>query len=624
MWGDDIHLVAIGGMRLSTDPARDAERAIATLHAAFDAGVNLIDTADAYALDASEAGHNERLIAAAVAAWPGERARIRIATKGGLTRPDGRWLPDGRARHLQAACQHSRESLAVSRIALYQLHASDPRVTWTTSVRAIAALHRSGAIEAAGLCNVTVKQIEAARSIVPIATVQAELNPWKDRAITSGVVEYCRKHGIRLLAFRPFGGGGGVRRVARDDLLKEIAGARRVSPSAVVLAWMRGLAPHLTPLPGPTRPETAVDCARGQLLTLDDGEQTALDRHFVIGRIRTSAPSWRRPDMRANAIERSPGGAVGRGTDIVMIMGLPGAGKSTRAAAMVADGFVRLNRDELGGSLGALVPKLTALLADDSARIVLDNTYLSRASRAPILDVARAHGRGVHGVWLETGIEDAQVNIVSRMLRSHGRLLASDELKATGRPDRLSPMALFRAQRELELPDASEGFTTLDVVPYIRQHDAGFSNRALILWSDGVIRPPRTQSTRDTPPWNDDLLAERRALLARYQAEGWRLLALSWEPQIAEHAATAAQVDEELARLRDRLRLDLEFHYCPHGAGPPVCWCRKPLPGLGVLLIRRYQLDPRQCLYVGSTPQDPPFARRLGFEYRAADEFFRG
>src|SRR5687768_2511366 len=119
--------LAMGGMRLSTAPDRDEARAVATLHAAFDAGVTLVDTADAYCGDASEAGHNERLIARALATWRGDASRVRVATKGGLTRPGGRWVPDGRARHLAAACAASRKALGVERIALYQLHAPDPR-----------------------------------------------------------------------------------------------------------------------------------------------------------------------------------------------------------------------------------------------------------------------------------------------------------------------------------------------------------------------------------------------------------------------------------------------------------------------------------------------------------------
>ena len=99
--------VAMGCMRLSTDRDRDDARAIVVLHAAFDAGVTLLDTADAYCWDQAESGHNERLIARALASWTGDRSQIRVATKGGLTRPQGSWVPDGRARHLAAACEAS-------------------------------------------------------------------------------------------------------------------------------------------------------------------------------------------------------------------------------------------------------------------------------------------------------------------------------------------------------------------------------------------------------------------------------------------------------------------------------------------------------------------------------------
>src|ERR1043166_315080 len=129
-------------MRLSTDPDRDDARAVAGLRAALDAGVTLLDTADAYCLDAADVGHNERLIAKALAAWDGDRSRILIATKGGLTRPEGRWVADGRARHLSAACEASVRALGAERIALYQLHAIDPRTSLSTSVRALAALQR--------------------------------------------------------------------------------------------------------------------------------------------------------------------------------------------------------------------------------------------------------------------------------------------------------------------------------------------------------------------------------------------------------------------------------------------------------------------------------------------------
>ena len=127
-------------MRLSTASDRDENRAIDVLHAAFDAGIVAVDTANAYCRDDTEIGHNERLLARALKTWRGDPATIRVATKGGLTRPHGQWIPDGRARSLIAACQASLRALDVSRIPLYQLHAPDPRVPFATSVRALDAL----------------------------------------------------------------------------------------------------------------------------------------------------------------------------------------------------------------------------------------------------------------------------------------------------------------------------------------------------------------------------------------------------------------------------------------------------------------------------------------------------
>src|SRR6185295_11549753 len=127
-------------------------------------------------------------------------SRILVATKGGMTRPKGSWVADGRARHLVAACEASRRALGVDRIDLYQLHAPDPRTPLSTSVRALAALKRDGLIEHIGLCNVNVGQIEQARRIVDIAAVQVEMSVWHDDNVLSGVAGYCVTNGIRLLA----------------------------------------------------------------------------------------------------------------------------------------------------------------------------------------------------------------------------------------------------------------------------------------------------------------------------------------------------------------------------------------------------------------------------------------
>src|SRR5687767_9009713 len=272
--------VAMGCMRLSTRPDRDEQRAIAVLHAALDAGVDFLDTADAYCRDDTDIGHNERLIGRALSAWRGDATAIRVATKGGLTRPDGRWVPDGRAATLAAACRASLRALGVEHIALYQLHAVDPRVPLSTSVRALASLKREGLIESIGLCNVTVGQLEEARTIVEIASVQVEVSLWRDDAVLAGMLEHCERHRIQLLAYRPLGGPERRRRIVGDPVLVELAAAHGATPFDIALAALRTLSPVIVPLPGPTRTETARSLGRVPHIAPSAGELTRLVERF--------------------------------------------------------------------------------------------------------------------------------------------------------------------------------------------------------------------------------------------------------------------------------------------------------------------------------------------------------
>ena len=220
-------MTGLGCMRLSTAPGRDDDRAVAVIHAALDAGVTLLDTADVYCRDERDLGHNERLVARALALWGGDRSAITVATKGGLARPKGAWVNDARAKHLRDACEASRRALGVDTIDLYQLHAVDPKTPLETSVRALAALQREGAIARIGLCNVTVGQIETARAIAEIAAVQVSLSPFDDENLRNGVAEYCREHGIRLVATRPLGGERAARLSARSRARVHRRQARR-------------------------------------------------------------------------------------------------------------------------------------------------------------------------------------------------------------------------------------------------------------------------------------------------------------------------------------------------------------------------------------------------------------
>ena len=288
----------MGCMRLSTERNRDETNALAVLHAAFDSGVTLLDTADAYCWDDTERGHNERLIARALATWPGDRSQVRVATKGGLMRPGGGWEANGRAKYLLGACEDSRRALGVDRISLYQLHAPDPRTPLSTSVRALATLEREGLIDRIGLCNVTVGQIEAARRITEIASIQVELSVWHDDHVLSGVAEYCVAHRLQLLAHRPLGGVSRHNRTSTDRTLVAIAARHGATPFEIALAWLTDLSDVVIPLPGATRVESARSIARARLITLTDGDRAELDAGFPAGRV---FRAFRRVGMRPPA-----------------------------------------------------------------------------------------------------------------------------------------------------------------------------------------------------------------------------------------------------------------------------------------------------------------------------------
>jgi aryl-alcohol dehydrogenase-like predicted oxidoreductase/histidinol phosphatase-like enzyme/predicted kinase len=603
-------------MRLSTERDRDEAGAIAVLHAVFDAGMTLLDTADAYAWDDSERGHNERLIARALATWTGDRSVIRVATKGGFRRPDGRWEPDGRAKHLVDACRQSCTALGVDRIDLYQLHVPDPRTPLATSIRALAALQRDGLVHQIGLCNVTVGQIEQASRITDIDSIQIELSIWNDHHILSGVAGYCVAHGIRLLAYRPLGGPARRAKTRTDPTLAAVARRHDASPFEVALAWLMDLSEVITPLAGATRPETVQSIARSRLIRLNDEDRDELDR------LRPAVRTLRHPE---SAPHRGTSVAATRlAGEVVLVMGLPGAGKSTFARRLAADGYLRINRDEAGGTLAQLLPALDAAIEAGATHLVLDNTYVSRKSRAQVIRAAAARGLPVRCIWLSTSLEDAQTNAAWRIAMRYGRLPGEAELESLRAADvsAFLPGVQFRYQRQLEPPEISEGFSRVDIVPFVRQLDSSFANRAVIVWCDDVLLRSRSGVRVPQTPDDVEVMSERVAVLRRYRTAGYRLLGISWQPDVVGGARSADGVAAVMRRMCEQLDVEIEVEYCPHAAGPPACWCRKPLPGLGVLFVQRHRLDPAQCIYVGSGPQDPGFARRLGFIYREASEFF--
>jgi aryl-alcohol dehydrogenase-like predicted oxidoreductase len=275
-----VSAIGLGGMPMSIEGRPDEERSVRTIHAALDAGVTLIDTADAYHMNTGETGHNERLIAKALASYPGDASDVLIATKGGHLRPgDGSWTIDGSPAHLQEAAEASLKALGVDVIGLYQFHRPDPKVPYAESIGAIKELLDAGKIRLAGISNASIEHIETARSILGegnLASVQNQFSP--AFRSSEGELEHCAAAGIAFLPWSPLGGIGRAGQLGRQHAaFAEIAAAHGVSPQRVTLAWLLAKAPVVIPIPGASRPESIIDSAQAPGLTLTTEELARLD-----------------------------------------------------------------------------------------------------------------------------------------------------------------------------------------------------------------------------------------------------------------------------------------------------------------------------------------------------------
>ena len=567
--GGEVYPMIFGAMRLSTlgRPANAAD----VLRAALDAGFQVFDTADSYGLDEADLGHSERLI--------GEVARgraARVITKAGLRRPAGRWVPDASPQRLRSACEASLHNLGVDQLDLLLLHVVDPKVPLAESVGALARLKEEGKVAAVGLSNVDAAQLDAARTIVAIAAVQNELN----RFHADGLEDRCAELGIPYLAHRPLGGHGRAGK-APDGVVARIATKLGASPAQVTLAWH--LARGVWPVVGATTVAHVRDAAAAATLPLDSEDLAAL-------------------------------GVVAE--EVVLIAGPPAAGKTSRVGTFVDRGYTRLNRDLIGGSLAGLIPLLKQGLAAGQRRWVLDNTYGTRSSRAAVVDAAKAHRVPVRVMLVATPRGEALYNACRRMIQRYGRLLEPGE---QFEENDIPPQAIHRYFQTWERPVPEEGINA-ETAPFSRGRTG--TRRALFLDLDGTVRHTRSGAPFPRHPDDVVLLPGRKELLARYHREGWLLLGVSNQSGIARGEVSPAEVAACVARTVDLLDLPLEVRWCPHPAGEIRCWCRKPMPGLGVAWIEARDVDREQSRMVGDLDSDRVFAENLGVAFTSADTFF--
>jgi HAD superfamily hydrolase (TIGR01662 family) len=309
---------------------------------------------------------------------------------------------------------------------------------------------------------------------------------------------------------------------------------------------------------------------------------------------------------------------------VTMVLGYPASGKSTFTAKLVKQGAVVLNRDTEGGTIAGLLPKMEKLLLEGSNHVVLDNLFPTAEVRKPFVELAKKHHIRVDCAVMGTSIEDAQFNVVQRAIGLIGKFPTPDAIKAAKHTNIFPPTVLFKYKKEFQTPTLDEGFSSIDKIKFERKENPEFINKALILDYDGTLREcingndkyPVIESQIEIKP-------NRKKILDAYKAKGYLLLGISNQSGVSKGELTEQKASELFEHTNKLLGLDIEYRFCPHQSAPISCYCRKPMPGIGVEFIMKHKLSRKDCIFVGDMTTDKTFSQRAGFQYVDQAEFFK-
>lgn len=601
----EVGPIGLGAMRLSTTDMDDDD-AHALVLRALERGVRLIDTADSYARGEDDIGRNERVIARALNDWGGDRDRVLVATKVGLTRPGGRWVPNGDPEYLRSAVEGCLRRSDRDVLDLVQLHVHDRRVPLADSIGALEQLRAEGKIRRLGVCNVDQAGLQTALEEATLDAVQVPASATSPGLLVDQeFMALTRLHGLAIIAHSPLGGhrsGGSAQRNPRLVGAAEDAG---VSPTRLALSWLASLAPNVVAIPGTVRSEHL----DANLAAAEPAPAGAL---AAINSMHSNAANVREQAHREAAL-------VNEG--VVLVLGSPASGKTSTVERFTRRGYVRFNRDLLGGTLAGLLPHMRAALDGGARRIVADNTYPTSATRREVVRLADEYGLPTVALHIQTSEPEAQVNACHRLVERVGHLPSPVELRGLSKddPNLFPPAAIQRYHQIAEPPVRDDGLAAVVGVPFVRRH--GGTASAVLFDFDGTLRVTRSGSPFPVTPDDVVLLPGRADKLQELVAQGVRLLGVSNQAGVARGQLDASEARAIFDRTLVLLGVEMDVRFCPHepGAG---CWCRKPLPGIGVAFIREYGLLPSACTMVGDLSSDAAFAAACGFGFVHADEYF--
>lgn len=311
--------------------------------------------------------------------------------------------------------------------------------------------------------------------------------------------------------------------------------------------------------------------------------------------------------------------------EVIMTVGLPASGKSTKIKEYLSkeNPYIWLNRDTEGGKVISLLPKMKKELNSGNS-IVLDCTFVSKKAREPFVEECNKMKVPIKCIWMTTSAEDCQINALNRMWDRYGTLfLDPDSLRGVKDPNMFPISAIFGMKKEFEKPEISEGFSDIVKVKFTRVWDKKFENKAIFLDYDGTLRETKGGNGL-FPVRPSEVVVRKNAgqVLSKYIKDGYRLVGVSNQSGIGKGDLTAEDAEECFNETNKQIGINIEYCYCPHRIPPAKCYCRKPQSGMAIYFIRKYNLNPNECLMIGDMTSDETFANRMGIKFIHADKFF--
>lgn len=325
--------------------------------------------------------------------------------------------------------------------------------------------------------------------------------------------------------------------------------------------------------------------------------------------------------------------------EIVLLSGPPASGKTQKVQEFVRQGYERLNRDTIGGSLDDNGQVYNALrkthAADEWTRqktsFVLDNVFATIESRAVAVKVAQDLGMPIRVVHMGTTPEQAQFFAARRQIQRHGYLLRAEQYKLPKHkkdPNDFPPAAQFAYWKKVEPPTVAEGFASVEVVPVTIELGPEYQNKAIIFDFDGTLRDTISGRKYPVDPADIQILPGRAEKLKALKEAGWRLLGASNQSGVAREPGDPEYLSFEtaekcFAKTCELLGVDIEVIFATERGGVPQSYWRKPMAGMLVVFIEKYKLNPALCTFVGDMKTDESAANRAGMKFVHAEEFFR-